>query len=134
MNERDFPHIVECRSHQAAFDDMLAFHRERGIEPRRGRGWHNDEQCYVRYCFADPAHADAFRHQFGGASATKPGAGVVDRRRGLRRASSRSPTFSSASETLPDVHFRFCGCHRPNAVKPGVDAAGTSGRQARSAA
>jgi hypothetical protein len=38
---------------------MLAFHRERGFEPRRGRGWHNDEQYYVRYCFADPAHADA---------------------------------------------------------------------------
>jgi hypothetical protein len=25
---------------------------------------------------------------------------------------------------------RFCGCHRPSAVKPGVDAVDTSGRQA----
>ena len=44
--------------------------------------------------------------------------------------SSRSPTFGSASEILPDVHSRFCGCHRPSAVKPGVDAVDTSGRQA----
>jgi hypothetical protein len=63
MNERDFPHIIELPLPSGGFrsqsDDMLAFHRERGIEPRRGRGWHNDEQYYVRYCFADPAHADA---------------------------------------------------------------------------
>jgi hypothetical protein len=69
-DERDFPHIVELPLPSGGFrsqsDDMLAFHRECGIEPRRGRGWHNDEQYYVRYCFADPAHADAFRHQFGG--------------------------------------------------------------------
>jgi hypothetical protein len=52
---------------------MLAFHRERDIEPRRRRGWHNDEQYYVRYCFADPAHADAsFRHKFGGERITSP--------------------------------------------------------------
>jgi hypothetical protein len=54
MNERDFPHIVELPLPSGGFrsqsDDMLAFHRERGIEPRRGRGWHNDEQYYLRYC------------------------------------------------------------------------------------
>jgi hypothetical protein len=53
MNERDFPHIVELPLPSGGFrsqsDDMLAFHRECGIEPRRGRGWHNDEQYYVRY-------------------------------------------------------------------------------------
>jgi hypothetical protein len=26
---------------------LVAFHRERGIEPRRGLGWHDDEQYYV---------------------------------------------------------------------------------------
>ena len=53
MNERHYPHIVELPLPSAGFrsksDDMLAFHRERGIEPRRGRGWHDDEQYYVRY-------------------------------------------------------------------------------------
>ena len=47
MNERDFPHIVELPLPSGGFrsqsDDMLAFRRGRGIEPRRGRGWHNDE-------------------------------------------------------------------------------------------
>ena len=76
MNERGFPHIVELPLPAGGFrsqsDDMLAFHRERGIEPRRGRGWHNDEQYYVRYCFGDLTHADAFRHQFGGERITSP--------------------------------------------------------------
>jgi hypothetical protein len=87
MNERDYPHIVELPLPSGGFrsqsDDMLAFHRERGIEPRRGRGWHNDEQYYVRYCFADPAHADAFRDQFGGERTTSP----PRRRSKARRAS-----------------------------------------------
>jgi hypothetical protein len=76
LNERDFPHIVELPLPAGGFrsqsDDMLAFHRERGIEPRRGRGWYTDEQYYVRYCFADPAHANPFRAQFGGERATSP--------------------------------------------------------------
>jgi hypothetical protein len=76
MNERDFPHIVELPLPSSGFrsksDDILAFHRERGIERRRGRGWHDDEQYYVRYCFADPAHADAFRERFGGERLTSP--------------------------------------------------------------
>jgi hypothetical protein len=33
---------------------MLAFHRERGIGPRRGRGWHNDEQYYVPTALPTP--------------------------------------------------------------------------------
>jgi hypothetical protein len=70
MNQRDYPHIVQLPLPLGGFrsqsDDMLAFHRERGIEPRRGRGWHDDDRYYVRYCFADPAHADAFRDRFGG--------------------------------------------------------------------
>jgi hypothetical protein len=30
---------------------MLAFHRERGIQIRRGLGRNDDGQFYVRYCF-----------------------------------------------------------------------------------
>ena len=42
MNERDYPHIVEPSVPSSGFrsksDEMVAFHRERGIEPRRGAG------------------------------------------------------------------------------------------------
>jgi hypothetical protein len=70
MNEQDYPHLVELALPPGGFrsmsDAMLAFHRERGIQIRRGQGRHDDGQFYVRYCFADPAHADAFRDRFGG--------------------------------------------------------------------
>jgi hypothetical protein len=70
MNERDYPHIVELALPPGGFrsrsDAMLAFHRERGIQIRRGQGRNDDGQFYVRYCFADPIHADAFCDQFGG--------------------------------------------------------------------
>jgi hypothetical protein len=76
MNERNYPHIVELALPSGGFgsnsDEILAFHRERGIDHRRGRGWHDDEQYYVRFCFADPAHADAFRERFGGERLTTP--------------------------------------------------------------
>jgi hypothetical protein len=40
--ERDYPHIVELPLPSGGFraksDNILAFHRERGIKPRRGRG------------------------------------------------------------------------------------------------
>ena len=66
MNERDCPHIVELPLPSGGFraksDDILAFHREGGIAPRRGH----------RFCFADPAHADAFRKEFGGERLTTP--------------------------------------------------------------
>jgi len=70
MNWRDYPHIVELAlppgGSRARSDDMLAFHRERGIQIRRGRGRNDDGQFYVRYCFADRAHADGFCDRFGG--------------------------------------------------------------------
>jgi hypothetical protein len=69
-NERDYPHIVELPlpsdSFRSKSDDMLAFHQEHGIEHRRGRGRHADGQFFVRFCFADPGHAGAFRDRFGG--------------------------------------------------------------------
>jgi hypothetical protein len=70
MNERDYPHIVELPLPSGGFraksDDIMAIHRERGIEPRRGRGWHDDEQYYVCFCFADPAHARESSHPIKG--------------------------------------------------------------------
>jgi hypothetical protein len=45
---------------------MIAFHRERGIEIKHGRGRHDEGRFFVPYCFAGPTVADAFRDQFGG--------------------------------------------------------------------
>jgi hypothetical protein len=70
MIERAFPHIVELPLPSGGFRersaDIAGFHSDRGIEPRRGRGRVDEGQWYVRYCFADPAHADAFCERFGG--------------------------------------------------------------------
>ena len=46
--------------------EFAAFHRERGMTIRRGRGRNEVEQLYVRFCFPDSATADAFRNRFGG--------------------------------------------------------------------
>jgi hypothetical protein len=84
MNERDCPHIVELPLPPSGFrarsDDMLTFHRERGIQIRRGQGRNEDGQFYVRYCFADPAHADAFRGRFGGERLTERQVAARDKR------------------------------------------------------
>jgi hypothetical protein len=57
MNERDFPHLVELELSPGGFRDqsfeLNAFHHERGIPIRRGRGRHEVEQFYVRFCFPD---------------------------------------------------------------------------------
>jgi hypothetical protein len=70
MNERDFPHIVELALPEGGFgrtlDAIHDFHRLRGIESRRGRRQRRDEQEYVRWCFVDPADANAFAAEFGG--------------------------------------------------------------------
>jgi hypothetical protein len=71
INERDYPHIVELPVPQGGFRDtslaIEGFHNEHGIQSKLGRGSYDEGQFYVRYCFADPAVADAFRAQFGGA-------------------------------------------------------------------
>ena len=71
MNERDYPHLVELPLPSGGFgpasDAMLAFHREHGIEPRRGRGRNEDENFFVTFWFAGPTDAEAFQKQFGGA-------------------------------------------------------------------
>jgi hypothetical protein len=70
QNERDFPHIVELalpsggfRSKTSEFD---AFHRERGVPIRRGCGRQEGDNFYIRFCFPNADHADAFRDRFGG--------------------------------------------------------------------
>jgi hypothetical protein len=69
-NERDYPHIVEVPVPNGGFGDtswaIEGFHKEHGIESKRGRGSYDEGQFYVRYCFHDPAVADAFRARFGG--------------------------------------------------------------------
>jgi hypothetical protein len=68
-NEQDFPFLVRLalprNGFGATLDLMLGFHRERGIDPRRGRRAQRDHRVYTTWCFADPAHADEFAHQFG---------------------------------------------------------------------
>jgi hypothetical protein len=70
MNERDFPHWVELALPPGGFSDQGSgfeeFHRERGIPVRPGRGRHEAEQFYVRFCFPNAGAADAFRGRFGG--------------------------------------------------------------------
>ena len=81
MNERDFPHLVELELPPGGFRhqsvEFGAFHHDRGIPIRRGRGRHEGEQFHVRFCFPDAATADAFRERFGGRrltySPSKPG-------------------------------------------------------------
>jgi hypothetical protein len=70
QNEWDLPHLVELPLPPGGFHDQLsefdAFHRERHLQVRRGRGRNEAEQFYVRYCYPDAATADAFRDRFGG--------------------------------------------------------------------
>jgi hypothetical protein len=74
QSERDFPHLVELPLPSGGFRGQLsefnAFHRERRLQAPRGRGRNEAEQFYVRFCFADPATADAFRDRFGGTRMT----------------------------------------------------------------
>jgi hypothetical protein len=70
MNERDYPHLVELAlpagGFRATTEKIFAFHSERSIQMRRGRGRNDDGQFFVTFCFADPRHADAFQDRFGG--------------------------------------------------------------------
>jgi hypothetical protein len=43
---------------------MYAFHAKHGIEAKRGHRRHDDGAGYIRWCFADPALADAFAKEF----------------------------------------------------------------------
>ena len=66
--ERDFPHVVETVVPEGGFrkrlDAMYEWHRSRGIEAWDGRGRHEDDRDFVRWCFADPDLAAAFANEF----------------------------------------------------------------------
>lgn len=72
--ERDFPHIVEMAVPPGGFgrqlDLMYDWHREHGIEDRRGSGRREDTRDFVRWCFADPTMAADFAAAFGGSVVT----------------------------------------------------------------
>jgi hypothetical protein len=107
MNERDFPHLVELELPPGGFrntrgfrnksHELESFHRERGIPIRRGRGRHEGEHFYVRFCFSEAAIAEAFQQRFGGTrltySPSKPGRPSGPRARYQR---SHSPRLSVA--------------------------------------
>ncbi len=63
MNERDYPHMSGVVS--AVWTLPSAFLRHAGVPAtvpfKYGQGRNDDGQFYVRYCFGDPVHADAFR-------------------------------------------------------------------------
>jgi hypothetical protein len=70
--ERDYPHIIEIDLPLAGLDVRLSrairiFHQLNNITPHFGRTRTKKDHHYCRWCFADPALADAFHAQFGGA-------------------------------------------------------------------
>ena len=69
--ERNFPHIIEIALPESGLAanvsrEMARFHRSRDIRPRSGPTRTQNGQHYGRWCFSEPAVADAFRKQFGG--------------------------------------------------------------------
>jgi hypothetical protein len=75
-SERTCPHIVEIAVPVDGFDlrlsrEMSSFHCLHEIRPRFGRPSTRNGQTYCRWCFSEPAFADAFCEQFGGARVNK---------------------------------------------------------------
>src|SRR5258708_15697001 len=89
MNERDFPHLVELELPPGGFRsqslEFEAFHRERGIPIRRGRGRH-EVKTHRRVTYGRPAPSEprplgtTARHP-----ASKPAARFPRGRRGHSR-------------------------------------------------
>ena len=70
-NRRDAPYLVEIAvlpgGLGVTLDALREWHAARGLEALGG-GWQRSyDQDHVRWCFVDPADADAFAGQFGGA-------------------------------------------------------------------
>jgi hypothetical protein len=68
--ERDFPHIVEMIVPEGGFgktlDAMCDFHARHGIRAINSTGRRDENgRDYIRWCFADPAVAEAFAKEFG---------------------------------------------------------------------
>ena len=68
--EQDFPHFVEIAVPPdglgTRLNAMYDFHARHGIEAKRGHGRRDDGGSLIRWCFADPALADAFAKEFRG--------------------------------------------------------------------
>ena len=66
--EQDFPHYVDVVVPEGGLgmklNAMSDFYARHGIQLKRGYGRH-DANGSVRWCFADPAIADAFSNEFG---------------------------------------------------------------------
>lgn len=74
--ERNFPYIVEIELPLNGLDlrlnrEIITFHRLRNIHLRFGRRLTHTSKRYSRWCFSEPAIADAFLVQFGGQLVTK---------------------------------------------------------------
>lgn len=66
--EQDFPHFVDIAVPPSGLGSKLAamydFHARHRISPKRGHGRRDDRGGAIRWCFADPALADAFAQEF----------------------------------------------------------------------
>ena len=67
--EKDFPHIVEMIVPEGGFgktlDAMYDFHARHGIRAINSTGRRDENnRDYIRWCFADPAIAEAFASEF----------------------------------------------------------------------
>jgi hypothetical protein len=65
--EKDFPHFVDIVVPLGGLgkrlDAMYEFHGRHCIEPKNGQGHHDASGTVIRWCFADPKVAEAFRNQ-----------------------------------------------------------------------
>jgi len=68
--EQNFPHhvdiVVPPGGLGAKLDAMYDFHTRHGIKSKRGDGRHDANGAVIRWCFADPALAEAFTKGFAG--------------------------------------------------------------------
>jgi hypothetical protein len=67
--EKDFPHFVDMVVPPGGLgkrlDGMYEFHARHDIKPQHGHGRHDANGAVIRWCFADPALAEAFADEFG---------------------------------------------------------------------
>jgi hypothetical protein len=67
--DQDFPHqvLIQSSPGNLAFQilDMHEFRRELAMNYRTQTGQRKGGD-FIRYCFADPVHADSFANKFGG--------------------------------------------------------------------
>jgi hypothetical protein len=70
QNEQECPHIVEIavppNGLGSALLSIYTFHRERGLDLRRGRTQQRESQDFVRWCFKRRNDAEDFSKLFSG--------------------------------------------------------------------